>query len=78
MLFMEKTDMEIMQNLLAQRIGKVVAQVVGKVEALDEDIHIDVDVNTPSCYADDNGMIHTGRLITVCVAFAREEDIDED
>lgn len=74
---MEQTDRKILQNLIAQRVARVISQIVNK-ECLDADIHVEVTVGTPSCYVDDMGESHTGKLITVEVDLIEEVDEDED
>ena len=73
---MEDTGRKILENLLARRVGQAVYDVLSEEKTFDEDVHIDVVVDTPSCYLDDVGKIHSGRLITVVVEFMREEDED--
>ena len=75
---MEETDKKILQNMLAMCVGRAVNGVLCKEKSLDEDIHIDVVVDTPSCYVDDKGETHTGKLITVVVDFISGEDGDDD
>lgn len=76
---MEESDKDILRNLLAQRVGKVVGQTVLKMDGLDVDVHVEALVSTPSCYMDDKGEMHTGKLVSVVVIFSEEgEEDDED
>ena len=74
---MENTDKEILRNLLSRRIGQVVNEIISNEQSLDEDVRICVSVDAPSCYIDDTGKLHTGRLIVVDVCFTEDEG-DED
>lgn len=74
---MEQTDREILQNLLARRIGNVVNETISGRE-VDGDISISVMVESPDYYLDEKGNGHSGRLITVVVDFMEESDDDED
>ena len=71
---MEKEDRQILQHTIANRVGKVVSEVVRKEQGLDEDVRIEVFVENPSCYYDDNGEMHTGKIVTVMVDFIEEDD----
>lgn len=73
---MEKTDREILQNVLAQRVGKVVSEIVKNTDGIADDIAVGAFVETPTCYYDDNGERHTGKLITVNVEFI--DDMEEE
>ena len=75
---MEQTDKDILKGLLANRVGQVVCDVLSKHGYPEEDIHMDVMVSKPSCYVDDEGGMHNGRLITVYLNFMSEERDDED
>lgn len=75
---MEREDREILQGLIAKRVGKVVNDIIGKEKDLDEDIRVEVFVEQPSCYVDDKGETHTGRLITVMVDFIEETDGEDN
>lgn len=74
---MDDIDKKIIQKNLARRVGLLVNEIVGGKD-IDEDVSISILVDTPSCYVDDAGVSHSGRLITVDVAFASEEDCGED
>lgn len=71
---MEQADRQILQHTLAKRIGGAVSEIVRKEQGLDEDIRIEVFVENPSCYYDDNGKMHTGKIVTVMVDFIEEDD----
>lgn len=71
---MESEDRQILQHTIAKRIGACVSEIVQKEKMLDEDIHIEVFVENPSCYYDDKGEMHTGQIVTVMVDFIEEDD----
>ena len=74
---MEKIDREILRRNIAKHVGNVVRDIVNKEQFLDDDIRVEVFVETPSCYVDDNGETHTGRLISVMVDFSEDMEDDE-
>lgn len=75
---MEETDRKILQNMLARKVGKAVNDVIVKLGDFDEDIQVRAIVDKPSCYVDDSGTTHFGRLITIEVDIIEEAVDDED
>lgn len=73
---MEQEDRKILQYRIASNVGKMVSEIIRKEQALDDDVHIAVLVEHPTCYIDDLGEAHTGKLITVAVDFIEEEEED--
>lgn len=73
---MDREDREILQHTIASRVGKVVCEIIRKEECLEEDVHIDVFVGQPSCYFDDKGEMHTGKVITVAVDVIEDDEED--
>ena len=74
---MENEDRQILQHAIARSVGKAVSDIIQKEQCLYEDIRIEVFVENPSCYYDDNGEMHTGKIVTVMVDFSEEDD-EED
>ena len=65
------------KKIMANQIGKAVYDIVSK-EEFDEPMAVITEVGNPTCYYDDKGEAHDGRLITVRVSFAEHDDEDDD
>lgn len=74
---MDDTDKKIIADQLAKQVGKIVSSCYEK-GGLDEDVSVEVSVETPTCYFDENGVPHNGRIVIVDVGFSVEGESDED
>lgn len=74
---MDETDRRIIADQLAKQVGRIVSRCYEK-DGFDEDMSVEVSVETPTCYFDENGAPHNGRIVIVDVSFAGEEDEDDD
>lgn len=71
------TDKKIMANQLSRKVGRAIYDTISK-EGFDEPMAVVAEVTNPTCYYDDNGQAHDGRLICVRVTFAEDDDEDYD
>ena len=74
---MDETDRKIVTNLLAKQIGEAVSKWMAR-NGIEDGVQAHAFVETPTCYIDEKGEMHTGRLIPVNVDFLDEDDEDDD
>ena len=70
---MDSVDKEISKNQLAKKLGKVVNEWLS-VNDVRKPFVIEVLVDTPTCYYDERGCSHDGRLITINMESLSESD----
>lgn len=73
---MEEVDKKIFTAEIAKRMCEVVNAMVVKY-GISEPLSISAVSDTPDAYADANGNIKTGRLLTVHVDFLEDDDDEE-
>lgn len=74
---MDDADKKILENALALPIGKAISQWMKK-NGVEEPVIVNALVSNPTCYIDEQGIPHTGPLITCRVSIVDEEDYDDD
>lgn len=75
---MDEADRKILEHELAGPVGKAVSQWMRK-NGIDEPVIVQAQVSQPTCYIDDEGVSHSGKLVTVnCRIVDEPDDIDDD
>lgn len=74
---MDDYDKQIYANELAIPLGKAISQWMRK-NNVEEPVIVRATVTDPTCYIDEQGVSHTGRLVTVNVDIAEYIDDDDD
>lgn len=72
---MNKTDKDMIIGLLSKEVGKAVKGWAAKND-VKEDVNVDAHMFTPSCYVDEVGVVHYGKLITVDIDIEGDDDDD--
>lgn len=75
---MDNTDKKILENELAQPLGRAVS-LWAKKNDIDSPVVINANLTHPSCYVDEQGVTHFGHLIVVnCEIIDNDDDYDDD
>lgn len=75
---MEISDKDILRNVMARKVGKLVFKMLSEEPSYDGDLSVHVMASTPTCYIGDDGEIKKGRVIVVNVEFLDSEGEEED
>ena len=74
---MEKEDKVILENEVSVAVDRVVSQWIKKNE-VDDPVIVQANVMQPTCYIDDAGVSHSGKLITVNCHIVEIDEDDDD
>ena len=73
---MDYADKKILENEIAVPLGKAVSQWIRK-NGIDCPVYVSAEVSQPSCYIDEQGVSHVGKLVTVDCEIADDEDFGD-
>ena len=74
---MESGDRSILEHELAGPIGRAVSQWCRK-NGITDEVYVSAEVRRPTCYVDDDGVVHTGIVVTVDCTIADDDDTDDE
>ena len=74
---MDQDDKKILESEIAVPVGRAVSQWLRK-NQIEEPVIVQANVMQPTCYIDEAGVSHTGKLITVNCRIIEPDDDDDD
>ena len=74
---MDSADRKILENEIAVPVGKAISQWVRK-NGIEDPVSVQVTVTHPTCYIDEVGVSHAGRLIVCNAEIMDMDDYNDD